>query len=100
MLFPERLSEKTDLKEQFYGRNRWFFALAAVLPPLNFVDTYLKGYEHLLAQGSLYIFTLVLVSTMCAIEAATDNEKYHKFFSVFFFVYIMDFMSINLSVLA
>jgi hypothetical protein len=37
---------------------------------------------------------------MCVIGAATDNERYHKFFGVFFLVYIVAFISIDLSALA
>jgi len=100
MLFPEKLTEETDFKSHFFKRNRWFFALAALLPLLDFIDTPLKSVDHLLAQGPAYFLTIPLVSILCVIGAATDNEKYHKFFSVFFLVYIVAFISINLSVLA
>lgn len=100
MLFHESLTEHLDFREHFYGNHRWFFTLGALLPPLDFVDTYLKGYEHLIAQGPIYIVTIVLVTSLSVIAAATKNEKYHKFFSIFFFVYILAFISINLSVLA
>jgi hypothetical protein len=100
ILFPDKLTEKDDLKQHFYNHNRWFFALAAFLPFLDFIDTTLKGFEHLLAQGLIYFVTIPLISVLCIIGAATDNEKYHKFFSIFFMVYIMVFISINLASLA
>jgi len=100
MLFHEPVSEHVDFKQHFYGNRRWFFALSAVLPALDFVDTYLKGPEHLAAQGTIYPVTLALVSSLCVVGAVTDNERYHKFFSIFFFVYILAFIAINLNGLA
>jgi len=97
MLFPDKLSEKTDLKSHFFNHNRWFFALATLLPLLDFVDTTLKGVDHLLAQGYAYFLTIPLISALCAVGATTDNETYHKFFSIFFLVYIVAFISINLA---
>ena len=99
MLFPDKLTEKTDLKLHFFNHNRWFFALAALLPFLDFVDTTLKGFDHLLAQGPAYFLTIPLVSVLCVFGAVTDNERF-KFFSVFFLVYIVAFISNNLNILS
>lgn len=99
MLFHDPLSEHTDFKEHFYQGRRAFFALAALLGPLDFVDTYLKGYAHLVAQGPFYIITIVLTTVLSIIAALTNNEKYHRFYSVFFLIYILIFISVNLSLL-
>jgi hypothetical protein len=100
ILFHDSPSEHSDFKEHFFANHRWFFTLAAVLPALDFVDTFLKGYEHLVAQGVIYPVTLVLVSGLSVVAAVTKNEWYHKFYCVFFFVYILVFISINLNTLA
>ncbi len=76
-----------------------FFTLAALLGPLDFVDTLLKGVPHLLAQGPLYIITIVLITALSAVASLTKNQTYHKFFAVFFLVYISFFISINLNAL-
>ncbi len=99
ILFPDPISEDTDFKRHYFANHQWFFALAAVLPPLDCVDTFLKGYEHLAAQGMIYPVTLALVSSLSVIAAVTHNEKFHKFFAAFFFVYMCLFISINLNTL-
>jgi len=99
MLFHEPLSEHADFKQHFYGNHRWFFSLGALLPPLDFIDTLWKGYSHLVAQGFIYPITLTLVTSLSIVGAITANEKYHKFFAVFFFVYLTAFVAMNLNVL-
>ncbi len=99
MLFHDPVNEHTDFKEHFYQNRRWFFTLASLLGPLDFLDTYLKGYSHLVAQGPLYLVTIALTTALSAIAAITDNEKYHRFYAIFFMLYILVFISINLSVL-
>jgi hypothetical protein len=100
ILFPDPLREGMNFKENFYEDNRWFFALAAILPPLDFFDTLLKGYAHLAAQGSIYIVTILLITILSIIAAITKNQKYHMFFAVFFLVYISFFISVNLNMFA
>jgi hypothetical protein len=100
MLFHDSPMEHGDFRQHFYGNRRWFFAISAVLPSLDFIDTWLKGPAHLAAQGTIYPVTLALVTGLSIVGAVTENEKYHKFFSVFFFVYILVFITINLNTLA
>jgi hypothetical protein len=100
ILYPDLSNEKMDYKQHFYANHRWFFALAALLPPLDAVDTLLKGYSHFLAQGPIYVVTIVLLFSLNVIAAVTKNEKYHKFFALFFLVYILFFISVNLSLIS
>jgi hypothetical protein len=100
ILYPDRLETHMEFKAYFYQNHRWFFALAALLPPLDLVDTLLKGYAHFLAQGPLYIVTILLIFILSVIASYTKNETYHKVFSVFFLIYLSIFISINLSVLS
>ncbi len=101
ILFPDPFEEPImNFKENFYEDHRWFFALAAMLPLLDFVDTVLKGVPHLLTQGPLYIITILLMTVLSIVAVVTKNQNYHKFFSVFFLIYISVFILINLNVLA
>jgi hypothetical protein len=100
LLFPEPINEFTDFKQHFFSNRRAFFALAALLAPLDLIDTTLKGYSHLVAQGPIYVLTLVLTASLSIIGASTDNEKFHKAYSIFFFVYLLSFITINLNILA
>jgi hypothetical protein len=99
ILFPDHFEEKIDFKKHFYEDNHWFFTLAALLPPLDFLDTILKGIPHLIAQGPIYILTIVLITILSVIALLTKNQTYHKFFAVFFLVYISVFITINLNTL-
>ena len=99
LLIPEPLGSGLDLKRHFYQNTRWFFSLAALLPPLDAVDTLLKGQAHFAAQGPFYVITLSLVFVLCLIGALTKNERFHAAFAVFFLLYLLAFISVNLLLL-
>ena len=99
ILFPDPFDEVMDFKDHFYQDNRRFFALAALLPPLDFMDTLLKGVPHLLDQGPLYMLTIGLLTVLCVVAVFTKNQSYHKFFSIFFLIYVSFFIIINLNTL-
>ena len=54
LLFPEPMEEGINLKQHYYANHRWFFTLGSLLALLDAVDTYLKGWEHFVAQGVTY----------------------------------------------
>jgi hypothetical protein len=93
-------NETMDYKQHFYANHRSFFAFAALLLPLDVIDTLLEGYSHFLAQGPIYVVTVVLLFSLNVIAGVIKNEKYHKFFTLFFLVYILFFISVNLSFIA
>jgi hypothetical protein len=99
MLFREPLDDSTDFEKNYYDDHRWFFSLAAILGPLDFIDTALKGVPHLLAQGPFYFVTIALLTVLSVIAVLTKNKTYHKFFAVFFLIYILIFISVNLNTL-
>ena len=98
ILFPSS-AENLDFKQHFFRNRIWFFGVAALLPPLDALDTLLKGWEHFEAQGPLYVIFLSIVLVFTISGAIIKNENYHKFFSAFFFAYIVAFIYINLNVL-
>jgi hypothetical protein len=100
ILIPDPLEAGTDFKQHFYANRRWFFLLAALLPPLDAIDTLLKGWAHFVDQGLIYVFTLTTIFILCIIAAFTRRERYHAGFAIFFLVYILAFISINLSTIA
>jgi hypothetical protein len=99
LLFPEPMEDGLNFKHYFYSNHRLFFALAALLAPIDALDTLLKGWDHFTAQGSLYLLTLSLVLVLSLMAASTRDERYHAFFAVFFLVYLAVFITINLRVL-
>ena len=61
LLLPESLEIGSDLKRRFYQNSHWFFSLAALLPPIDALDTLLKGAAHFQAQGPIYVVTIALL---------------------------------------
>ena len=98
LLFPGTIQD-TDFKQHFFKNRRWFFVAAALLPPLDAADTLLKGYAHFQDQGVIYPVFLSIVFAMTVLGAIWKNELYHKIFAVFFLVYILGFIFINLNTL-
>jgi hypothetical protein len=98
LALPRR--EGADLRQHYFANHRWFFTLGAILPPAGAVDTLLKGTEHFRAQGPLYVVFLAVVLILMVIAARTRRAGFHAFFAVFFLVYLIAFISVNLRVLA
>jgi hypothetical protein len=99
LLLPEPIERGMDLKIYFYTNSKWFFGLAALLPLLDAVDTRLKGLEHFISQGPIYIITIILIFVLCVIGSLIKSKIYHAAFAIFFLVYILIFISINLQIL-
>jgi hypothetical protein len=99
LLVPDPFEDGLDLKQHFYSNHGWFFVLAALLPIIDSVDTLLKGRDHFLAQGSLYIITILLLLGLNVIAACIRRELFHAFFAIFFLIYILAFIAINLRLL-
>jgi len=99
LLFPETIDDGTDLKAYFLNNRRSFFALGAMLAPLDALDTALKGWDHLAAQGLIYILTIGLLFSLNVVAAFTARERFHKFYALFLLTYLMIFITINLRVL-
>jgi hypothetical protein len=82
LLLPEPIESGISLKSYFYNNAKWFFSLAA-----------------LVSQGPIYVITIVLIFILCVIGSRTKSELYHAAFAIFFLVYILIFISINLQIL-
>ncbi len=99
LLVPEPISEGLDFKQHFYANQRAFFALAALLPPIDMTDTLLKGWAHFQAQGVVYPVAIGVWFVMMVTAAVTHSQRYHAVFSIFFLISLLVFISLNLSLL-
>ena len=99
LLMPDPFEEGFDPKQHFYNNHRWFFTLAALLPIIDAMDTLLKGWAHFTAQGPLYVLTILLLFILNIVAALVRREGFQAFFAIFFLVYILAFIAINLRVL-
>jgi len=100
VLFPDELPAGADMKAHYYQSHRLFFMLAAFIVLIDLADTWLKGWEHFVAQGPQYFLTIGMLSALCFVAAFTKNERYHAFFSIFFLIVVFALIALNLSVLA
>ena len=96
---PDPFEEGFDPKQHFYNNHRWFFTLGALLPIIDAMDTLLKGWSHFTAQGPLYVLTILLLFILNIVAALVRREGFQAFFAIFFLVYILAFIAINLRVL-
>jgi hypothetical protein len=99
LLLPEPIKSGMNLKNYFYNNSKSFFILATLLPLLDVADTSLKGREHLAAQGLIYPITIGLIFLLCFIGSCIKHELYHAAFAIFFLIYMVVFITINLRVL-
>lgn len=88
LLFPREgvIDESIAYKAHYYANHRAFFILFALFVPVDIVDTLLKGIPHFLQQGWTYDVgsTLQLIGLTAA--AITANERYHRFFAIYFLI--------------
>jgi hypothetical protein len=99
LLMPDPFEDGLDLKQHFYNNQRWFFTLGALLPIIDALDTLLKGWAHFTAQGPLYALTILLLFALNVAAARIRHERFQAFFAIFFLVYLLAFIAINLRVL-
>ncbi len=99
LLMPDPIENGFDARSHYYGNHRWFFTLAALLPLIDALDTRLKGEAHFNAQGPIYIFTIGLLLILMIVAATIRRERFHAVFAIFFFAYLLVFITINLRML-
>ena len=86
VLCPGEL-EKTgspDWRDYFYRNRRGFFFIIAAIWPLDVVDTLLKGTEHFIKQGWLYLPAIALWTVGNITAGLTKNERYHAAWTILF----------------
>ena len=54
ILYPDNLAEYKGYEDYFYSRRAWFFGLFALTFVFDFIDTAMKGKEHLESFGLEY----------------------------------------------
>ena len=88
LLFPREGNVDTviDYKAHYYENHRAFFILFALFVPVDIVDSLLKGVPHFLALGPVYFVSSALYFAGLMTAAITSNDRYHKFYGVFFLI--------------
>lgn len=86
ILFPGELETtgSPDWRHYYYRNRRGFFFIFGAVAPLDIVDTLLKGWQHFLDQGPLYLPFIGTWAIGCLIAGITRSEKYHIVWSILF----------------
>jgi len=89
-------TEAKNWREYYYANRRGFFFIMAALWPLDVIDTLLKGKQHFIDQGPLYLPTLTIWTTGTVIAGITASERYHRFWSIFFPAAVLSYTALVL----
>lgn len=85
-----------DWREYYYDNRRGFFSFLAAIWPLDIIDTLLKGKQHFIEQGVLYLPTIALWTLGAVVAATTRNERYHQIWSILFLVSTLSYTTVVL----
>jgi hypothetical protein len=81
VMHPANVDEISSYKDYFYSHRRWIFGLLITIMLWDFVDTSIKGYDHLLSLGNEYLTIQFTFIAACVVAAISPNERYHKIFA-------------------
>lgn len=81
LLFPNDLVEYDGYRDYFMSRRKWFFGLLATTYVVDVVDTWIKGADHLAAQGHEYEWRAGIYVLLCLVAARTANPSFHTAFA-------------------
>src|SRR5437879_1173529 len=86
LLFPREgaADESINYKTHFYANHRAFFIILALYGPIDVLDSLFKGVHHFLELGPMYMISITLFLTGVTTAAITRNERFHKFYAIFF----------------
>ena len=96
ILLPGKAYDGYNFKNHFYSKRKWFFGLHSLLWFIDMAETFLKQSSGVREMHRLYIpFNLALIFlTVAAIF--TNNKRYHGFFAIFWFVWVMGYITLAL----
>ena len=93
ILLPGKIDAGFNFKEHFYNTRRWFFALSTVFWCIDMAETYLKHIKGVREMPRFYIPFLVTILILTIAGIITDNKIFHRFFPIFWFLWVALFWS-------
>lgn len=82
LLIPRDLAGYDGYKDYFYSRRSWFFGVGLATVFADFADTLLKGMDHFVSLGWLYVSLQLMWTTLFVIALRTRNERFHAMFAL------------------
>lgn len=86
IIFPGELETtgSPDWRDYYYKNRRGFFFIFGAIAPLDIIDTLLKGRQHFVDQGPLYLPFIAIWGLGSFIAGMTRNERYHATWAILF----------------
>jgi hypothetical protein len=96
VLFPGELENtgSASWRDYYYKNRRGFFLPFGAIGPLDIVDTLLKGRQHFIDQGPLYVPFIAIWTFGFLAAILTRNPKYHAVWAVAFPTVVMSYVAI------
>jgi hypothetical protein len=82
LAMPRDLTGYDGYKDYFYSRRAWFFGVGLAAVFADVADTLLKGLDHFLSLGALYVALEALWTGLFVVALRTRNERFHAFFAL------------------
>lgn len=82
LLVPDDLAGFDGFRDYFYSRRQWLFGVLAAICIVDFVDSMIKGGEHLQMLGSEYDWIQLASLGCCIVAMKTRNVRFHAAFAV------------------
>lgn len=85
--FPPATAGHEDMRAYYYSRRGFAYGLVILQIAVDFADTLLKGWAHLIALGPMYWIGMPALALAAAIAIRTRNHIYHGACALGFLAY-------------
>ena len=93
LLFPWDLSENFDFERHFFETRPWFFSIHAVAWCIDIPETIFKSDGGLRDLPDAYIVLIAPLLILSMIGIFWSNKAFHKFFAVFWPIFVVGYLS-------
>lgn len=95
LIFPWNIPDDFDFETHFDETRPWFFAALAVAWCIDIPETLFKSDGGLRSLPEAYIAFVGTNLALSVVAAIWSNKTYHKFFGVFWLVFIVGYLSLT-----
>jgi len=95
-LIPPGIHSGFNFKDHFYLRRKWFFGLSTVIWLFDVIETIIKHSTGAREMNRYYVPFVLVIICLSITGMITGNKKYHAFFSVFWFIWVMGYILVAL----
>ena len=96
VLIPQGVRSGFNFMEHFYARRKWFFGLSTIIWLFDLAETYMKDNTGAREMHNWYLPFVLVIIGLTSIGIFTGNKKFHAFFSVFWFIWVMGYVLLAL----